>query len=165
MPVDIVASGVRIPVGRKSFDFVIASHVIEHFFDPIHALEEWRRIARKYIFIICPQRDALEADRSKALTTLQEITRRHKGELHAPEIDDHQHYSRWTSATFVQMCRYYGFSVARVQDPDDKVGNGFTIIIDVAPSILSRVRGWWVSQMMKVRLKSAAALAPTALER
>jgi hypothetical protein len=96
---------------------------------------------------------------------LGEITRRHSGELQAPDIDDHQHYTRWTSATFVQMCSYYGFNVIRVQDPDDKVGNGFTIIIDVAPSLASRVRGWGLRQTMKLRLKAASAIAPAALDR
>ena len=65
MPVDIVAPGDCIPVDDKSFDFVISSHVIEHFYDPISAIKEWMRIATKYIFIICPQRDALESDRGK----------------------------------------------------------------------------------------------------
>lgn len=164
MPVDIVASGARIPVGAKSFDFVISSHVIEHFFDPISALDEWRRIAKKYIFIICPQPDALEADRSKSVTTLREIALRHSGELQPPAFDDHQHYTRWTSGTFVEMCKYFGFNVTHVQDPDDKVGNGFAIVIDVAPSMMTRLRCYATQRIMRIQMKAAEAIIPRALE-
>ena len=72
MPVDIVAPGDCIPVDDQSFDSVISSHVIEHFYDPISAIKEWMRISRQYIFIIAPQRDALESDRDKPLTGLEE---------------------------------------------------------------------------------------------
>ena len=54
MPVDVVAPGNELPFPDKSYDFVISSHVIEHFFDPISALKEWARVAKKYIYIICP---------------------------------------------------------------------------------------------------------------
>jgi SAM-dependent methyltransferase len=160
MPVDIVAHGSKIPVPAKSYDFVLSSHVIEHFFDPLGALEEWRRIARRYIFIICPQPTALEADRSKSITSLRELKLRHSGHVAPPVEDDHQHYTRWTSGTFVQMCRYCGFNVVDVHDPDDKVGNGFTIVIDVAPSMIVGAKCWWTRQMMKVRQRAFELIAP-----
>ena len=46
--IDLFANGDNIPVLDKSYDFVISSHVIEHFKNPIKALYEWKRIARKY---------------------------------------------------------------------------------------------------------------------
>lgn len=131
MPVDIVAPGDKIPVGNKSFDFVISSHVIEHFFDPIAAIKEWVRIAKKYVFIIAPQPDALPSDRTKLITGLSELVGRHTGEIPAPEIDDHQHYTRWTLNTFLEMCAFYGWNVTHTEDPDKKVGNGFTIVISL----------------------------------
>jgi hypothetical protein len=124
--------------------------MIEHFFDPIGALEEWRRIAREFIYIICPQPTALEADRSKSITPLRELKLRHLGIVKPPDFDNHQHYTRWTSDTFVRMCRYCGFNVVDVQDPDDKVGNGFAIVINVAPSLNGRVKCWWSKQQMRV---------------
>ena len=129
MPVDIVADGTAIPVEDKSFDFVISSHVIEHFFDPIAALKEWSRIARRYIYIICPKRDALPSDRDLPLTTLKEIQDRHSGKIAAPEIDLHGHYSRWTPESFCDMCQAYGFFVIDCLPTDDKVGNGFTVLL------------------------------------
>lgn len=129
MPVDIVAQGDCIPVNDKSFDFIISSHVIEHFFDPIAALKEWSRIATKYIFIICPLRDALESDRDKPLTPLQEHIDRHEGRIGRIETDEH--HSRWTPDSFAAMCEHYGFNVQHLRDKDDKVGNGFTVVINL----------------------------------
>lgn len=132
MPVDIVAPGDKIPVADKSFDFVISSHVIEHFYDPIAAIKEWVRIARKYVYIICPQPDALESDRTKLITGIQELVARHNAAQNPAWTDEH--HTRWTCDTFRQMCAAYGWHVSHWQDPDDKVGNGFAIVIDVQAS-------------------------------
>ena len=132
MPVDIVAPGDDLPFEDESVDFVLSSHVIEHFFDPIRALEEWLRVARKWVFIICPQRDALPSDVDQPLTPLDELLARHSGEI-APQVHDtDEHLTRWTSAGFVAMCEARGWVVDFVQDPDDKVGNGFTVVIDAS---------------------------------
>lgn len=127
LPVDVVATGDKLPFPDKSFDFVISSHVIEHFFDPIAALKEWARVAKKYIFIICPLRDALESDRDKPLTSLDEHLARHAGDV--PRIDTDEHHSRWTCESFCQMCDYIGLDVIATENPDKKVGNGFTVVI------------------------------------
>lgn len=130
MPVDVVAPGDNLPFADKSFDFVISSHVIEHFYDPIAALKEWERVARKYIYIICPQRDALPSDVDKPLTTIADFKIRKLTGSNEGMTDEH--HSRWTSKTFVKMCNHWGFKVIDVVDPDDKVGNGFTVVIDVS---------------------------------
>ena len=132
MPVDIISPGDKISVPDKSFDFVISSHVIEHFYDPIRALSEWRRIARRYIYVICPQPDALPSDRGKSLTEIGEIRARN-GAKPPVSFDPSRHHSRWTSRSFVAMCQHFRFNVVAVQDPDDKVGNGFAVVIDAEP--------------------------------
>lgn len=130
MPVDIVAPGDCIPVPDQSADFVISSHVIEHFYDPISAIKEWMRIATKYIFIICPHRDALDSDRDKPLTGLEEHIERFKMVRfeNIPEAMQNKdplsidlisatsefldrklrntddHHSRWTLESFCDMC-------------------------------------------------------------
>jgi SAM-dependent methyltransferase len=129
MKVDVVAPGDCLPFEDKSFDFVISSHVIEHFFDPLAALKEWARVARKYIYIICPHRDALPSDVAKPLTPLSEHIKRHEGNVKKKATDEH--HSRWTPASFVGMCKHYGFQVCDVLMRDDKVGNGFAVVIDV----------------------------------
>jgi len=132
MPVDITAPGNKIPVPDKSEDFVISSHVIEHFFDPMGALLEWVRVARRYIYIICPLRDALESDVNLPITPLEELIDRHSGKIAMPpgnEWDYPLHFTRWTPMGFVQMCQYMGLNVVEVQQKDDKVGNGFAVVI------------------------------------
>lgn len=129
MTVDIVGSGDAIPLPDKSVDFVLSSHVIEHFWDPIRALGEWRRLARKYVVIICPQRNALESDIPLPLTGLYELRQRHEGRIPPPAVDTHDHYNRWTSGMFCQLCEELDFEVLEVVDPDDKVGNGFLVVL------------------------------------
>lgn len=134
MPVDIIANGDNIPVPDKSFDFVISSHVIEHFFDPIKAIKEWTRIAKKYVFIVCPYPDADPGDVGLPLTELKELQQRHTGEIAPPEVDDHRHWTRWTLDTFKEMCKEHGWRVSHWQPISDKVPNGFTVVIDVQPN-------------------------------
>lgn len=143
MPVDIVAPGDCIPVEDGSFDFVISSHVIEHFYDPISAIKEWMRIATKYIFIICPHRDALESDRDKPLTGLEEHVQRfakvgpyYLEGLNFKQSHTDEHHSRWTLESFCDMCDWIcrqdfgkGWEVFKTENPDKKVGNGMTIVL------------------------------------
>ena len=88
MPVDLVAPGDKIPVPDKSFDFVISSHVIEHFYDPIGTIQEWMRIAKQYVYMIIPQPNALESDRTKLITGLQELIARHTEDEKPPIVTD-----------------------------------------------------------------------------
>jgi ubiquinone/menaquinone biosynthesis C-methylase UbiE len=133
MPVDIVAPGDNIPVSDKSFDFVINSHVIEHFYDPISAIKEWMRISRQYIFMIVPQPDALESDKAKPLTPLAEHIERFYEKVGGTSDE---HHSRWTVEMFVDMCEWIftqkwgkGWQICAFENPDKKVGNGFTIVL------------------------------------
>ena len=44
--VHIVSPGDQLPFTNNSIDFVINSHVLEHFFDPIKAIKEWLRVVK-----------------------------------------------------------------------------------------------------------------------
>lgn len=130
MPIDVVSIGDHLPFAAKSLDFVVSSHVIEHFYDPISAIDEWERVARRYIFIICPQRDCLDSDARLELTSLGEHRARY-AEPASTKIASDMHHSRWTSQSFHAMCEAFGYHVTHIEDPDTKVGNGFTIVIDL----------------------------------
>jgi len=160
MLVDICAPGDKIPVADKSFDFVISSHVIEHFFDPIAALKEWARIARRYIYCIVPQPDALDSDKGKLITPLDTLFARHRGEIPNPGTDEH--HTRWTCDTFKEMCAALGFFVSHWQDHDDKVGNGFCVVVDLKPQ---GIKTGYTAEEMATALRNFGKVAADALEK
>jgi SAM-dependent methyltransferase len=127
-PVDIVAPGDDLPFKDDAVDFVLASHVIEHFPDPIRALEEWVRVARRYVVVVVPHRDRT-FDNDRELTPMDEFVRRHEEGLAAEED---QHWSVWTLESFLAMCERFGLEIVDSLDPDDKVGNGFMVAIDAS---------------------------------
>jgi SAM-dependent methyltransferase len=127
-PVDIVAPGDDLPFRDDALDFVLASHVIEHFPDPIRALKEWVRVARRYVVVVVPHRDRT-FDHDRELTPMDEFARRHEQGIAA---DEDQHWSVWTLESFIAMCDRFGFRVVDSLDPDDKVGNGFMVAIDAS---------------------------------
>ena len=126
-PVDIIAPGHELPLEDKSFDFVLASHVIEHIPDPIAALDEWARVARRYIVLVVPHRDRT-FDRDRPLTPLSELIERHESGFTS---DEDRHWTVWTCETFVELCEHIGFEVLEARDPDTKGGNGFALILAV----------------------------------
>ena len=130
MPVDIVANGDNLPVENESQDFVISSHVFEHFFDPIKTLKEWYRVIKEggYIFMIVPHKERT-FDKVRQRTTLQELIGRHEGRIENDYVNEHTHFSVWITEDVVELINYLGWKIVAVQDVDDKVGNGFTIVI------------------------------------
>ena len=131
LKVDIIASGDNIPVEDKSFDFVISSHVIEHFKNPIIALKEWQRIAKKYIFIICSHKERT-FDKDRELTNLFKLFHTPKMFLAECKENENGHYTVWNLNTFLAMLIKLGLKIEYANNIDDKVGNGFMVLIDVS---------------------------------
>lgn len=128
-PVDIVSSGDKLPLEDNSVDFVVSSHVIEHFYDPIKTVQEWLRVVRPggYVYMIIPHKERT-FDRDRPRTTLAELIDRHE-HPNPPVPDHHGHYSVWITKDFEDLCKHMGWNVVAVQNKDDKVGDGFTIVI------------------------------------
>ena len=126
-PVDIIARGHELPLDDDSFDFVLASHVIEHIPDPIAALKEWARVARRYIVLVVPHRDRT-FDRDRPLTPLSELIERHESGFTSEED---RHWTVWTCETFLELCEHLGFEVVEARDQDARDGNGFAVILAV----------------------------------
>jgi SAM-dependent methyltransferase len=127
-PVDLVAPGDDVPFRDEAVDFVFASHVIEHFPDPIRALDEWCRVARHSVVLVVPHRDrTFDADRE--LTAAAELLERNARGFTSSED---KHWSVWTRESFLELCAAAGFPIVDSLDPDDKVGNGFMVVIDAA---------------------------------
>ena len=129
--VDVVAPGDSLPFPDKSYDFVVSSHVIEHFWDPLAALYEWKRVARKYIFIIAPHVDRTP-DRGRPITTIQELEDRHSGKITMSSFKfPLGHWSVWDTEAFLALCRHLDFKVIEYLDRDDKAENGFAVVISL----------------------------------
>lgn len=128
LKVDVVASGDDLPFEDNSWDFVLSSHVLEHFYDPIKALLEWKRVVRPggFIFMIVPHKERT-FDKDRERTTLQELIDRHNGP--PPLVDDHGHHSVWITKDLLELCDYLKLKVVDYQDRDDKRGNGFAVVI------------------------------------
>jgi SAM-dependent methyltransferase len=86
---DIVCDAHSIPVSDKSFDYVFSCHCLEHLQCPLKALNEWVRIARKWVVVIIPDsryidrigsgREDLEHKTDFILRTAFELTERASG--------------------------------------------------------------------------------------
>lgn len=126
--VDVVATGDRLPFADDSYDFVFASHVLEHIPDPIAALEDWLRVARRWVVVILPHRDRT-FDRDRDLTPVGELLHRHRTGFTSEED---RHWSVWTCESFLELCAELGLTVAASRDPDRPAGNGFIVVLDAA---------------------------------
>lgn len=129
MPVDVIAPGDKLPFPNKSQDFIISSHVLEHFPDPIKALKEWYRVIKEggYIFMIIPHKNRM-FDKNKKRTKLIELIARHNG---SKEVSNNyeKHHSVWITEDILELIQYLGWRVVFYQDIDDKAENGFTVVI------------------------------------
>ncbi len=129
LPVDVIATADELPFADDEFDFVLASHVIEHLTDPIRGLKEWVRVASKYVYVIVPDRNIY--DRERPLTSLEEQLERYRIRWTNPG-DGMTHWSVWSPESFVELCNYLELPVLELQVPDDKRGNGFAVLLDAA---------------------------------
>ncbi|CAB9528295.1 Methyltransferase, type 11 [Seminavis robusta] len=139
--VDVKASADRLPWADGVVDFVLSSHVIEHFHDPIKVVCEWLRVVRVggYVAIIAPHKERT-FDKDRERTPWEEIRLRHyrfeSGELVDAAFDSLQHWCVWITDDFLEIAKHMHWKVVEWQDADDKVGNGFTIIMQKTPSSL-----------------------------
>lgn len=82
LPVNIVANGDDLPFRDDSLDYVVTSHVLEHFFDTVGTLREWLRVVRPggYVFCIVPHCHRTY-DCNRPITDVDEMFARHRGDI------------------------------------------------------------------------------------
>jgi hypothetical protein len=78
--------------------------------------------------LVVPHRDRT-FDRGRELTTTTELLDRHERDTTADNTEA-QHWSVWTHESFLDFCRDLDLDVVDSLEPDDKVGNGFMVVID-----------------------------------
>lgn len=133
MPVDVVAPGDNIPLPDGSQDFIVSSHVLEHFPDPIKALLEWDRLLKPggIIFAIVPHKERT-MDNHHPRTPLKHLV---DDFVNAAEGDFIGHYHYWITDDILDLILWMieklgiKWKLEVVADVDDKVGNGFTVVV------------------------------------
>jgi SAM-dependent methyltransferase len=156
LKVDIVANGDDLPFKDNVWDFVINSHVLEHFFDPIKTVNEWMRVIKPggYLYMIVPHKERT-FDHVREITSLSELFARHNNELKIQDYaynattgehiaitdgptqegferfseDNHLHWNVWNTRSFLDFMKCLELDVVEYQDVDDKIGNGFAVVI------------------------------------
>ncbi len=136
MPVDIVAPGDAIPLPDASQDFIVNSHVFEHFNNPIKALIEWDRLLKPggIIFMIIPHKERT-FDKQGTRTTLQHLIDDYKNGTTEGHSIKRFHDHIWITEDIVELVNWMisnlgvQWVIEEVQDVDDKVDNGFTLVI------------------------------------
>ncbi len=133
--VDIVSFGDDIPLPDGSQEFILSSHVLEHFSDPIKALLEWDRLLMPggIIFMIVPHKERT-FDKHKDRTLLTHLIKDFITNNTEPHGDPHGHDHCWITEDILELADWMNdtfvkWEIVEVQDVDDKVGNGFTIVI------------------------------------
>jgi SAM-dependent methyltransferase len=137
LPVDVWAAAERLPVRDGALDFLLASHVIEHMPDTLAALREWDRVLKVggVCFLIVPHRERT-FDAPRPRTELEHHLADFALEMSAARdtMAPTSHYHVWIAEDFVGLLGFLeqqGFlawQLEALEDPDSKVGNGFTLV-------------------------------------
>jgi SAM-dependent methyltransferase len=158
LPVDIWAEGDDLPLESNSQDFVLASHVMEHMPNPIKALLEWHRVVKPegVLFLVIPQPTAEPGDVGRPLTTLEHcledfhLNRTVADHLILPGHARRGHYHVWNLAQFSDLVNQVlsdKLTIVATQDPDQKVGNGFVVVLRKKPVALPNRRSIFASSL------------------
>ncbi|WPC23750.1 methyltransferase domain-containing protein [Brachyspira hyodysenteriae] len=127
---DIISNGDDLPFKDNTVDFVFVSHVFEHFYDPIKALKEWYRVVKKggYILLIVPNKERM-FDKYRERTTLNELIKRHSGELKTDDMYEDKHHNVWITEDVIEICKYLNFNVIEYEEYNNAVDNSFSVVI------------------------------------
>lgn len=135
LKIDKYGTADKLPIDNNSIDYIVSSHVLEHVPDVIGAFLEWNRVLKKdgVIFIIVPERNALESDRGRPLTPIDGFLKAHTEE-NKGKVDTDNHiwvFSLELLCELIEACNHeykLDWEILEADEIDDKVGNGHTVV-------------------------------------
>lgn len=98
-------SAYKLPYKANSFDLVLCMEVLEHLDDPKKALQELKRVSKKYIVLSVP---------NEPLFMLANFVR---GKNVSRWGNDIEHINHWSGGSFELLVRSYGLEVVSKQHP------------------------------------------------
>lgn len=123
--------GKPLPFKTAEFDYIVTSHVLEHVWDLIAGFHEMRRVLRPYGLMVhvLPHVDRT-FDKGRSLTAWDELQKRHTHPENNPSTDEH--HSVFNTELFLEIISNIPYlTVLQVLDVDDKVGNGFLVVLQL----------------------------------
>jgi SAM-dependent methyltransferase len=118
-------------ISPAPLDYIITSHVVEHFPNPIAVFQRWTENLKigGIVFMIVPKRDAVPGDAARPVSTVTEIYQAWKNSAAGNPGDHHFVYTLDLMLELIIRCRdQIGWEVIDARATDDKVGNGFVVV-------------------------------------
>lgn len=144
--IDIQAEAHDVPLPDKSQDYVISSHVVEHFPDPIRAFLEWNRLLKAggIIFMILPKPNAAPGDAEREIVSIEAIEEAYQNQYTVDNFPDESlprrsHYYVYSLERLLELidhCNTHhnlNWEIVTTEATDSKVGNGFTVVARYIP--------------------------------
>jgi SAM-dependent methyltransferase len=98
IPLDIICDASHLTCPSDSFDFLLASHCLEHCPDTLKVLNEWMRVLKPggTLFLILPHADRVIPDKDRMKTTLAHHIEEYKNKVRE---DDQSHWEEIKKAS------------------------------------------------------------------
>jgi SAM-dependent methyltransferase len=150
----------EIPYEKNTFSFILSEHVLEHIYDPIKTINEWKRVLTRNgkVILFLPHAERM-FDRDRARTTFDQLNQRAIGKKNeikekiledwmknviskglashyshiAPEdmlIDGTIHYNVWTTEDIVFLLQQLGFKLCAYYDIVQDRKDSFLVIAE-----------------------------------
>jgi SAM-dependent methyltransferase len=132
--VDVISPWNQLPFSDSTMDFVLSSHGLQKYHDPIGLLCEAARVTKLggYLALVIPRKERRDKDRDRERTTLEELIARHQTLPNKKVEDDgDRNLNAWVPKDVKELLRYMRLDVTAWEDVDDKAGDGFMILIQI----------------------------------
>ncbi len=132
---DLICNGETLElIDDNSQDFIIGSHVMEHFLNPLLALKNWDRVLKKdgIIYMIIPDKRTFH-DRDRETTTYEHLLEDlNNNKITSPEhCDGHEHC--WTNREIVEIAhnfqKEYNYDIVFICERDNKTFKDLVIVL------------------------------------